>query len=316
MPARITLSQLEAFRSVASTLSYTRAAEALGYSESAVYQQVHALERALGLKLFSVSRHRLQITIIGSQLAQLADETVTRVHEFERLAEVLGQHQREQITLTGAGVTSSFLLRHVLNDLRGKHPDPPITLHVGMHDLIVPGLLDGRYQIGVLAASPGDESFQPEPPREILVRRWLVDEWMLVRALEPEGDPRQALEQPRTIYYASHYAKSEPALEALLAQVTFGRPVQRVALEAVQAVKSAAMGHLGDAFLPGMSVLDEFALGLLERVPLPGIPRHLFAMRRRQAPSAVRRVFGSLLAWGSAKRGVVVRSDEATIAMP
>ena len=47
-----TLNELQAFRACAATGSVTRAAQALGLTQSAVSRQIKTLEDALGLRLF------------------------------------------------------------------------------------------------------------------------------------------------------------------------------------------------------------------------------------------------------------------------
>ena len=66
MPRRLPpLNALRSFEAAARYESFTRAAEELHVTQSAVSQQVKALEAQLGVKLFNRERQRLKITPAG-----------------------------------------------------------------------------------------------------------------------------------------------------------------------------------------------------------------------------------------------------------
>src|SRR5260370_10764591 len=66
MPRRLPpLNTLRSFEAAARYESFTRAAEELHVTQSAVSQQVRALETELGVKLFARERQRLKITPAG-----------------------------------------------------------------------------------------------------------------------------------------------------------------------------------------------------------------------------------------------------------
>ena len=71
------LRQLETFRAVASTLSFTRAASALGYAQSSVTAQIQALEGELGVALFDRLGRRVALTDAGQRLVEYAERLLT-----------------------------------------------------------------------------------------------------------------------------------------------------------------------------------------------------------------------------------------------
>ncbi len=75
------LRHLAAFSAVAKTGSFARAAEMLGYTQPAVSQQVAALEKIVGQRLFERSSGRAQATLTeaGSILAGHVDELTARM---------------------------------------------------------------------------------------------------------------------------------------------------------------------------------------------------------------------------------------------
>src|SRR5437867_13289234 len=73
----VEMSQLRAFRAVAETLNFTRAAERLNMTQSAVSHQIKTLESELGEPLFVRHRRGVKIT----QTGQVALEYVERILE-------------------------------------------------------------------------------------------------------------------------------------------------------------------------------------------------------------------------------------------
>ena len=82
--------QLRTFRAVARELSFTRAAEELGYVQSSVTAQVKALEAELGVPLFDRLGRRVVLTDAGRALQGYAG-MILDLHEEARAA-VAGEH--------------------------------------------------------------------------------------------------------------------------------------------------------------------------------------------------------------------------------
>ena len=75
------LDQLEAFEAAARHLSFTRAADELCLSQSAVSRQVAALEAHYGRPLFQRLHRALRLTDDGQRLQQVVDEVLVRLHD-------------------------------------------------------------------------------------------------------------------------------------------------------------------------------------------------------------------------------------------
>src|SRR5215467_6037852 len=65
--------QLRTFRTVAATLSFTRAAELLDYAQSSVSAQVRGLEAELGAPLFNRIGRRVALTEAGQRVLAYSD---------------------------------------------------------------------------------------------------------------------------------------------------------------------------------------------------------------------------------------------------
>src|SRR2546421_3651462 len=75
------LRQLNTFRLVATTLSFTRAAAALSYAQSSVTAQIQSLEDELGVQLFDRLGRRVALTDAGLRLLRYADRLLDLAEE-------------------------------------------------------------------------------------------------------------------------------------------------------------------------------------------------------------------------------------------
>ena len=75
------LAQLEAFEASARHLSFTKAADELALTQSAVSRQIAALEAHYGLALFRRLHRALRLTDDGQTLAQAVAEVLGRLHQ-------------------------------------------------------------------------------------------------------------------------------------------------------------------------------------------------------------------------------------------
>src|ERR1700739_3271331 len=70
------LDTLRVFSVAARHLSFTKAADELHLTQSAVSHRVRALEQELGVRLFNRIRRRLELTSSGRSLAERVDQAV------------------------------------------------------------------------------------------------------------------------------------------------------------------------------------------------------------------------------------------------
>ena len=80
------LNQLEYFVSAAEHLNFTRAAKQCYISQTAMTQQMQALEKALGVQLFLRDKRRIELTPAGTVYLKEARAILKRSDEAMRLA--------------------------------------------------------------------------------------------------------------------------------------------------------------------------------------------------------------------------------------
>ncbi|WP_234446973.1 MULTISPECIES: LysR family transcriptional regulator [unclassified Luteimonas] len=124
------LKPLRAFCQVIRLGSVSRAAEALYVSQPAVTQQLQALERELGVRLFERSGRRLLPTREGEALYELARPLV------EGLDALPGAFRRQlagmdagELEIAANSSTILYLLPRIVEAFRRQHPEVRLRLH-------------------------------------------------------------------------------------------------------------------------------------------------------------------------------------------
>ena len=189
------LKPLRAFCQTARLGSVSRAAEALYVSQPAVTQQLQALERELGVRLFERSGRRLVPTREGETLYELARPLVEGI-------DGLGGAFRERLRGLDAGElhvaagssTILYLLPRIVEAFRAAQPDVRLILHnvtgAGGLDLLRSDEVD--LAVGSMLDVPADLDYAPvyrfdpmliAPPDHPLARKRELD----LQDLSPYG---------------------------------------------------------------------------------------------------------------------------------
>lgn len=93
------LNQLEYFVSVAETLNFTRAAAKCFISQTAMTQQIRALEKTVGVPLFIRDKHHVELTAAGKVYLNEARIILNRSNEALRLARLASEGVEGELTV-------------------------------------------------------------------------------------------------------------------------------------------------------------------------------------------------------------------------
>ena len=137
------LEALRAFNAAARHLSFTRAAEELFVTQSAVSKQVIGLESALGSRLFERKARALVLTAAGERLGRATELAFA---ELRRAAAELRGGDEPTVTLATTQSFASFWLIPRLADFRRSHPGIDIRISV---DTRLVDLERGRFDAAV-----------------------------------------------------------------------------------------------------------------------------------------------------------------------
>ncbi|MBD7954579.1 LysR family transcriptional regulator [Stenotrophomonas sp. Sa5BUN4] len=127
-----TLNALKAFEVAGSTGNFTRAAERLHVTQSAVSRQVRLLEAQLGEPLLLRQHHHLQLTPAGKLLLQALQQSFDRI-EFT-VRRIQDQQHLHRLRLNVPPTFARRWLQPRLGSLRQAHPQLDLSLTTRLHD--------------------------------------------------------------------------------------------------------------------------------------------------------------------------------------
>jgi DNA-binding transcriptional LysR family regulator len=262
------LSQLEVFLTVARERRFSRAAQKLYRTQSAISQSIRKLEEEVGEPLFDRSSRDGLLTDAGRVLQEYAERLLNlRADAQEALVEVRELH-KGKLVISANEFTALYLLP-VLAEFRRLHPMVKITVNRSLGSRIPDDVLRHNSELGVLTYDPQDSQL-----RSTVV---FLDE--LIFVVPPNhplaGQPQVSIRQLGAESFVAHNVPSPYRDKVLQAFKRHKTPLHMdVELPTLQAIKLfVAMGN-GVALVPEMSVEEELNRGELVRIPVRELSLH------------------------------------------
>ncbi len=177
--------RLKVLREVAARGSFSAAAESLAYTQSAVSQQIAALEREAGVRLVERNARGVRLTEAGEILVGHAEAILGRLADAEAELEALAGLRGGRLRLVSFPSAGATLMPEAIARFRERHPAVELTLEPGEPDE------------GAVAVKAGDadiamtiETTFRNPVDDGLERTHLLDDPMYL--VLPAGHPHAA----------------------------------------------------------------------------------------------------------------------------
>lgn len=154
------LRQLSAFDAVAHEGTFARAAARLGYTQSAVSQQIASLERVVGDKLFDRpgGPRPVELTPLGRLVLGHTRDLLQRA---EATADAIERFQRGEVGRLEVGTfqsVSNVLLPAILQRMLAEYPNVDIRLFEAEDDLLLDDkVLDGTLDVSFIVGTRSGE---------------------------------------------------------------------------------------------------------------------------------------------------------------
>jgi DNA-binding transcriptional LysR family regulator len=262
------LSQLEVFLMVAREGRFSRAAEKLFRTQSAVSQTIRKLEDELGEPLFDRSSREGVLTDAGRTLQTYAEQLLNlRSDAHEALVE-LRELQKGKLAIAANEFTALYLLP-VLAEFRRLHPMIKITVQRSLGSRIPDDLLRHTVEMGVL-------SYDPQEPRLRSIVVYLDELTFVVPPNHPlAGEKQISIRQLGAEVFVAHIVSSPYREKVIETFRRFKTPLHMdVELPTLQAItRFVSMGN-GVALVPQISVENELARGELVSIPVRELRLH------------------------------------------
>lgn len=263
---RITFRQLQVFRAVCASLSYSRAAEEMALTQPAVSLQIRQLEELLGQPLFDYVGKKLYLTPAAEALLKASEDIFARLDSLDmQLADLQGALQG-QLSLAVES-SAKYFTPHLFAAFRQQHPEVSLQLTVSNHAQTIKRLSVNRDDLLIMSQVPQNMALEflpflnnpivavvrPDHPlcRSATLALQDLTRWpLLVR--EAGSGTRKACEE---------YCHQKRAHFA-----------QTMELGSLEAQREAVLAGLGLALLPRHAVSLELSSGRLLELPVQELP--------------------------------------------
>jgi DNA-binding transcriptional LysR family regulator len=150
--------RLRVLKEVAHRGSFSAAADALSYTQSAVSQQIAALEAEAGMTLLERRPRGVGLTAAGQMLMGHAEGVLAGLDAAEAALQAIAGLRGGRLRMASFPTAGSTLMPLAIASFRERHPDVELTLAEGEPEQIAPRLRSGELDLALLF-----EFDEPEP---------------------------------------------------------------------------------------------------------------------------------------------------------
>ena len=139
--------RMRVLREVALLGSFSAAAEALSFTQSAVSQQIAALEREAGAKLVERSARGVRLTEAGETVVRHADAILARLSEAEAELEAIAGLRGGRLRMAAFESAGATLMPLAIREFAQRHPAIELSMTMGEPDTTEPMLKSGELDL-------------------------------------------------------------------------------------------------------------------------------------------------------------------------
>jgi DNA-binding transcriptional LysR family regulator len=262
------LAQLEVFLAVAQERRFSRAADKLHRTQSAVSQTIHKLEQELGEPLFDRSSREGLLTDAGRVLQEYAERLLNlRTNAHGALAELRELH-KGTLAIAANEFTALYLLP-VLAEFRRLHPMIRMLVNRALGSQIPDDVLQHNSELGVL-------TYRPEESQLASMVVYLDELILVVPPHHALANEKQiSIRQLGAESFVAHSVPSPYRDKVIEAFKRHKTPLHMdIELPTLQAIKRFVTMGNGVALLPAISVETGLVRGELVRIAVKELQFH------------------------------------------
>jgi DNA-binding transcriptional LysR family regulator len=254
---------LVAFTTVLEAGGFTRAAEVLNLTQSALSHQIKTLEEQLGVDVFARIGKRTILTQAGEILLKHATVVLRELADARQSLLELRDPGRGRLRISAAGYSCYLLLPRILREFKGAYPRVELSVSADYTGEAVQHLLEGILDIAILVAPP--------PVRGLAFEPLAQDElFVIVRTDHPWAKRRRVRWAELATQVLIIYNKASQTHQLLLRRLAddvAGTPETMEVREAEAVTEMVKVG-LGIAVQPLWVVRADIQAGRLVALPL------------------------------------------------
>src|SRR6266511_3847298 len=142
--------RMRVLREVAKQGSFSAAAEELSYTQSAVSQQIAALEREAGTTLVERGARGIRLTDAGEAVVRHADAVLATLAEAEAELEAIAGLRGGRLRLASFSTAGATLVPLAIATFRAQHPAVELSLVEADPENSVPMLKAGELELALI----------------------------------------------------------------------------------------------------------------------------------------------------------------------
>ena len=263
---RMTLRQLQVFRAVCDSRSYSRAAEEMALTQPAVSLQIRQLEELVGQPLFDYIGKKLYLTQAAEALRRASSDIFQRLESLDmQLSEMQGSLQG-QLTLAVES-SAKYIVPHLFAAFRQQNPEVILNLSVVNRAQVIKRLSDNRDDLVIMSLMPSEVALEflpflnnpivavapPQHPLCALEKLHLSDLTSFPLLIRESGSGTRRAGEEYCHQKRAHFA-------------------QTLEVGSSESQVEGVIAGLGLALLPRHAVRLELAQGLLRELPVEELP--------------------------------------------
>lgn len=288
------LTRLQIFIYAAENLSFSEAAKQLHITQPTISHHIKALERDLGIELFTRAGSALKLTEAGRLLLPGARKMVRQSYELEEMMASLQQQIVGQIRIACSTTTGKYVLPQFAARFHDRHPSVRISILSCTAEHVIPRLLEAEADLGVVSYDACEG--------EMECQEFFVDHIVLIApanhpwTARPYIDAAELLETPFIIREPT--AGTRRVMLTELGKHDIALDDMNIFLEVGNAeaiVKTVEAGY-GMACISRLAAAWALAQGTIVELPVAGVDlrRKIYMIRRSiHAPNRAAEAF-----WG------------------
>jgi molybdate transport repressor ModE-like protein len=142
--------RMRVLREVARCGSFSAAAEALSFTQSAVSQQIAALEREAGAVLVQRSARGVRLTEAGEAVVRHAEAILARLAEAEAELEAIAGLRGGRLRMAAFESAGATLMPPAIAEFRARHPAVELSLTLAEPEDSIPRLHAGEFDLALV----------------------------------------------------------------------------------------------------------------------------------------------------------------------
>jgi len=146
----LNVARLRVLAEVAKRGSFSGAADALSYTQSAISQQVATLEAETGMTLLERHARGVRVTPAGQALVEHAEGILARVEAAEAELSAIAGLRAGRLRMASFPTAGATLMPLAIATFRAAYPEVELTLAEGEPEEITPRLRAGEFDLALL----------------------------------------------------------------------------------------------------------------------------------------------------------------------